>query len=470
MKMFSALILIGVATVLVRMAGGYFDPGSDVGQEVIYTIGLLLLGAWLVGRMFEEFHLPHITGYIAVGILLGPSVLGWIDKTQHEQMGFANSLAISLIALTAGGEIRFHWLKSMAKRLLILIGVDVTIVLVLCVSGLLLASMVVIPLGDETFRLIPFMADLPWKFKLVIAMLAGTVMIANSPAVVIAMVADYRCAGPLTRTALAMTVMKDMVLIVVFATVLAVSRAVVDPGGELSAEFVAGVSVQLLGSFVIGAIFGVGMAWYVYKIKHHMLPFVIGCCMLFALIGEQYFIVLDPDQPVHLEALLIALAAGVLMQNLWPKESEPLFHTVEESSLPVYCLFFGLAGAKIDIFQYSELWLVLLVLVMFLIRGFAIFLGVRVGCRIAGIEGDAIKRLWMGMIPQAGIAIVLVELIKRTFSDNPETAIWADAVFLMLMGMIVIHESLGPIAFKYALSQSGEIGQAEGIRKDVEPE
>ena len=105
---------------------------------------------------------------------------------------------------------------------------------------------------------------------------------------------------------------------------------------------------------------------------------------------------------------------------------------LEESSLPVYCVFFALAGAKIDVAKYTELWLVGLILLMFTIRAGAIFTGVRIGCKVAGIQGDAIKRLWMAMIPQAGVAIVFVELIDTSFPN----AAWSSQVFLLLMGMI----------------------------------
>src|SRR5690606_32659188 len=113
----------------------------------------------------------------------------------------------------------------------------------------------------------------------------------------------------------AVTVCKDLLLIVAFASVMAVSRTLIDEGSELSPAFLIGVLVQLFGSFLVGGLFGVAMAWYVGRVGAHLPVFVVGCCLLVALIGEVKLPA--AGSLVHLEPLLMALTAGLVMQNVW---------------------------------------------------------------------------------------------------------------------------------------------------------
>ena len=441
MRILLCLVALVAVSFLVSLASGRFAETPDaLGMASALHVGLLMLAAWLAGRLFDLIRLPKISGYIALGILVGPFALGLIDKQALGSLGFINDLAVALVAITAGGEIRLNWIRDRLGKLGVLIGVDVAVILAVSTAALYFGR-----------PLIPFMADETARTAFFIALLGGTIMIANSPTVVIAMISEYRARGPLAQTTLAFTVLKDLVLIVLFATVTSLTRGALDEQTQLSASFLVGVLVQLVGSVGLGAVIGVLMAWYVHRIGSHLVFFVVGSCLAIALIGEMVIHV--ADQKVHLEPLLMALSAGLLMQNVWPRRSEPLFHAIEEMSLPVYCLFFGLAGAKIDLMAFATMWYVALGLVA--LRAACVWAGVTAGCRLAGITGDWTGRLWLGMIPQAGVTLVLITLISRAFEADFG---WGRELASILIAMLVVHEILGPIGFRWALVRSGEVG------------
>lgn len=433
------LALLGL-TALVR----WFDGGSsqDGRSELLLALGLLLLGAWLAGRLFERLRLPKLTGYLALGLLAGPSLLGLVSKDAQANLRFVNHLAVSLIALTAGGEIRLEWLRGRVRQLVTLIAVDMTLIFGVAVGLVFLAA-----------SWVPFLAGEDRTALLVVGLLLGSVMIANSPTVVIAMLSDYKAEGPLSQTTLAVTVCKDLMLIVAFATVMAVSRNLLDAEAALSPAFLIGVLVQLFGSFVVGGVVGVAMAWYVSKLGAHLPAFVVGCCLLIAFIGEGKLEV--AGQVVHLEPLLMALTAGLVMENVWSDKAEPLFHAIEETSLPVYCLFFALAGAKVDLAVFAALGGFSLTL--FVLRLGSVWAGVRLGSWIAGLEGPWVNRLFLGLVPQAGVSFVLLSLIASAFQNAP----WGPGLATTLFGMIVLNELLGPIGFRWALISSGEVRTGE---------
>ena len=69
-------------------------------------LGFLLLAAYVSGELAREFALPRITGYLVIGLLLGPHVFGLLPKRTVEDFTLINWIALSVIALQAGGELR----------------------------------------------------------------------------------------------------------------------------------------------------------------------------------------------------------------------------------------------------------------------------------------------------------------------------------------------------------------------------
>ena len=199
---------------------------------------------------------------------------------------------------------------------------------------------------------------------------------------------------------------------------------------------------------VIGAVVGSLMALYVKRIRSHYVIFIVGCCMLFALFGEEKFTIMGDS--FHFEPLLMALFAGIVMQNLFRDSSHRLFERMEDLSLPIYCMFFALAGAKVNIESFATLWYLSLGLAA--VRALIILLAVKLGRRLAGYQESWGKYLWLGLLPQAGVSLVLVALIIQSFEAYP----WSMPVASLLIGMIVINELLGPIGFRHALLKSGE--------------
>ena len=44
-----------------------------MGKMLKYLIGFVILAGFTIGELAEIIRLPHITGYIVAGLLLGPS-------------------------------------------------------------------------------------------------------------------------------------------------------------------------------------------------------------------------------------------------------------------------------------------------------------------------------------------------------------------------------------------------------------
>jgi len=417
--------------------GGAYDALPRGLMGATGSLGVLLLGAWLVGRLFKSINLPKISGFLLFGLLLGPSLLGVVTKEQLPYLQLVNDLAISLIALTAGGEIRLAALRARLRAVvtvtLFQIGVTFTGV------------------GAMVF----FMRDLfalsevnTLAGGIAIAAIVGIVATSGSPAVVIALLTETRAKGVLSELSLMVIVCMDLVLIVFFAVVMAIAGAVLAPlMPDVDASGVSGASglpmyllVHLGGSLAAGVATGLLMSWYMHKVREHLGVFVILACFGIALVSEL----------LGLEALIVALVAGMLVQNTWPDSSRRLFHTVEDLSLPVYCLFFAIAGAKTDLGIVGSLWVATLLLVT--VRAAMLCIGATAGGHFARVERPARTWLWTPFISQAGLSLALAAIIQRTFEGAP----FATNLYNLVLAMIVVNELVGPILFKLGLTRSGE--------------
>lgn len=401
------------------------------------SLGVLLLGGWLAGRFVARFGIARVTGYLLFGVLVGPGVLNLVPKEETGYLTLINDLAVSLIALTAGGEIRLQFLRESWKQV-VAISSSVMLFIACVVFGLILIAAPYTGIAEGRFAVEAIVA----------AALIATIATSNSPAIVIALIAELRARGPMTRLALACTVCKDMFLVVVFSIVLAISAGAISgaTGGEGNGGLLSvalPLVVHLLGSVVVGAVVGLGLAAYMHWVRTHVPIFIVLACFGIALVSEA----------LHLEALLVAVTAGMLMANVWAESSEAMFESVEDLSLPVYCVFFAVAGVRVDLDVVAQMWHWALLAVS--VRALALWVGTVVGCRVSGVPaGPARTWLWTTFVPQAGVSVALTAIVHGTFQNEP----FGPILFNLLMAMIAMHEVIGPVLLKIGLTRAGEVG------------
>jgi len=111
-----ATLLIVVLMLTLRQAEWLRDLGGPLTPSTM-TVGFILLIAYMAGKAVFRFKLPRITGYMVVGIVVGPYVFGLISHEMTHQLQLINGLALSFIALTAGGELRLRELRPVWKSL-----------------------------------------------------------------------------------------------------------------------------------------------------------------------------------------------------------------------------------------------------------------------------------------------------------------------------------------------------------------
>lgn len=422
-------ILLVIAVGALMEAVRTIDPGSDRGAQsasLVLGIGFVLVAAWFVGRLASAIGLPKLTGYLATGIVAGPAVLSYLDGETVRDMGLVNGMAISLIALTAGSEMDFRSMRPLLRSIgwISLLGVVGT--------ALLLATVVFALRGQ-----IGFLRDMPLTSAIAVSVVLGVVVVAQSPAVVVAIRAETGANGPVARTALGVVVLADLLVIVLFAISSSLANASLAGSFDVGATM-KGLGWELFGSLGIGAIVGaIIAAWQRFVGVRGLDLFVLAACFVSAEVGRR----------MHLDPLLLMLAAGLLVENI-ARRGEELRHAFEDASLPVYILFFTVAGASIHLEALPTVAIPAVVLV--LARAGGLLGGSWLGARVAEAPPEVRRLAGFGLLPQAGLAIALSLLFSRTFPEFGEEA------SVLTLSIVSINEIVAPAVFRMALVRSGE--------------
>jgi Kef-type K+ transport system membrane component KefB len=110
-----------------------------IAPRSLFLFGILLLTADTFGALAHDLRLPRLVGYLVAGIALGPSVARVIPAGVLEDLGMMKRLAIGLIGLLAGAELRMADLRQ-RFRLILWILVLQTLTVVILLTGITLVA------------------------------------------------------------------------------------------------------------------------------------------------------------------------------------------------------------------------------------------------------------------------------------------------------------------------------------------
>jgi Kef-type K+ transport system membrane component KefB len=411
------------------------SAGHAASSNTLLVFGFLILAAYTVGEIVTVFGMPKVTGYLAAGVLFGPSALGVVSNFSIAELAPVSRLAIALIAFLAGAELRWTELRDRARVMMTMLGFEL---------GLSLIAIVGFLIAVRSY--VPFLDDLPFLEAAVLAVLFGAVAVVHSPAVVMALLTETRARGLVARTTLGMVLIADVVVVLLFSAMLALARTLV-PSSTIAAGPTLGLIVwEIGGSLLVGAALGGAVALYLRFVKRELLLFAI----VVAFLGSEI------AKLAHVEMLLTLLVAGFVVENGTKHGAAELLHAMERSAAPVFVVFFAVSGASIVIRDVMQVLPVTLGIVA--VRALAIQIGCSVGAKLSKASDVERRYVWMGLVAQAGVAIGLVAVVSDVYPDR------GAEMATLFLAVIAINQLLGPVLGRVALSRSGEIEPEQGNR------
>jgi Kef-type K+ transport system membrane component KefB len=363
------------------------------------------------------------------GIIAGPFVVNLVSPAILSQLKLIDQIALSLIALTAGGEFRYQTLRRQIKPLFSILTAQIIIV----IGGTLL---LILLLNDQLF----FLRGEPFSATVGVGLLFGILAITMSPATTIAIITETRAKGKFTEFILGMVIFVDIAVIILFSLIFAISKPLILGSGDFQSGNLLFILREISFSIGAGILAGFIITAYLKYVGKRVELFLLG----FVLFGIEF------STLFHLELILMFVAAGFFVQN-FSDSGHRLILGIEKSSLPVYVVFFALTGSALNFQLFFQYWILALVLVVS--RLVLIQAGTFTGGILAKTPEGVPKYGWMGFAGQAGVSLGLAILIEQNIPGLIGSSIKA-----LVVASIAINQILGPILFRYSLVRVKEAG------------
>lgn len=399
----------------------------------------IVVGSFQVAKYFQKIKLPLITGFLISGVIVGPFFLKLVSNEALPNLQVINEFSLAYIAFAAGVELYLKEIRSSFKSILWnTFGQFVITFVVAVVSIIVLAPY------------IPFIANLSQSNILAVAILTGTIFVARSPSSAIAIINEMRAKGRFTKTAISVTVIKDVLVILLFAICLSIANTLVK-GIAFSYFFIIELLVELTATFTIGILLS-KLLRFVFSFKLNQYIKIASLLLLGYLIYPLSHYIHHLSElylpfEILIEPLLVCITASFVIVNYTNSRIE--FQAVVEKIGPaIYAAFFTLAGAMMSLDILAHTWKI--ALLFFVIRMVGMMAGAWIGSTIAGDPKHFKKIAWMPYVTQAGVSLALVMVVSSSFP------VWGPKLATILIAVIVLNQIIGPPLFKWAIKQVGE--------------
>ena len=87
----------------------------------VIVIGIVLISGFLASLAMRRIRFPSVTGYLVIGIILGPSVSGILSSELTEQLsGIVTPVALGIVAYMIGGSLPLSSLRGLKRSIAII--------------------------------------------------------------------------------------------------------------------------------------------------------------------------------------------------------------------------------------------------------------------------------------------------------------------------------------------------------------
>ena len=366
----------------------------------------IVIGSFHVAKYFQKIRLPLITGFLISGVIAGPFFLKLVSDESIINLQIVNEFSLSYIAFAAGVELYIKEIRSSLKSIFWNTLGQLVVTFSVGVFSILLLAPV-----------IPFLANLSQANILAIALLTGTIFVARSPSSAIAIINEMRAKGRFTKTAISVTVIKDVLVILLFAICLSIANNLVK-GIDLDYFLLIELFVELTATFLMGIALS-KVIGFIFSFKlHQYIKIAILLCFGYLMYPLSHYIhhLSESYLPfeILIEPLLVCITVSFVIVNHTGLRIE--FQAVVEKIGPaIYAAFFTLAGAMMSLDILADTWKI--ALLFFAIRLIGMMGGAWLGSTVAG-DPKIFKRIgWMPYVTQAGVSLALVMVVANAFPE-----------------------------------------------------
>lgn len=377
---------------------------------VFKDLAIIVIAAKLCGIAARKCKAPQVVGEIIAGLLIGPSILGWVDQSDFLlQMA---EIGVILLMFSAGLETD---LKDLMKTgpIAALIACAGVFIPLLCGALLYMAFYGIAPWGSEEF------------YK---AVFVGTILTATSVSITVESLKEMgKLKGKVGTTILSAAIIDDVIGIVVLTFVIGFKNPDSDPVAVL-------INTVLFFAFALVVGF---ISYKVFQLVDTKYPHTrripiagLAFCLAMAYIAEKYFGIAD---------ITGAYVAGIILCSI--RDSEYIAEKMDINSYMLFGpVFFASIGLKTNVDSVSMG--ILIFSAAFVLTGLiSKIIGCGLMARLCKFNGLDSLKIGVGMMTRGEVALIVSQ---KGLSAGLLTPVYFTSVILL----IIVSSIATPIILK----------------------
>lgn len=377
---------------------------------VFKDLAIIIIAAKLCGIAARKCKAPQVVGEIIAGLLIGPSILGWVDQSDFLlQMA---EIGVILLMFSAGLETD---LKDLMKTgpIAALIACAGVFIPLLCGALLYMAFYGIAPWGSEEF------------YK---AVFVGTILTATSVSITVESLKEMgKLKGKVGTTILSAAIIDDVIGIVVLTFVIGFKNPDSDPVAVL-------INTVLFFAFALVVGF---ISYKVFQLVDTKYPHTrripiagLAFCLAMAYIAEKYFGIAD---------ITGAYVAGIILCSI--RDSEYIAEKMDINSYMLFGpVFFASIGLKTNVDSVSMG--ILIFSAAFVLTGLiSKIIGCGLMARLCKFNGLDSLKIGVGMMTRGEVALIVSQ---KGLSAGLLTPVYFTSVILL----IIVSSIATPIILK----------------------
>lgn len=378
--------------------------------EVFKDLAIIIVAGKMCGIIARQLKAPQVVGMIIAGLLIGPSVLGWVRQTEF--LSEMAEIGVILLMFSAGLETD---LKELVKTgpvatLIACAGVFVPLVLGTVLYMLFYGWAAV---GTEEF---------------IRAVFIGCIMTATSVSITVQSLREMgHLKGKVGTTILSAAIIDDVIGIIVLTFVIGFKSPDSNPG-----KIIINTVLFFALALVLGMIF-----YRVFKALDNKYPHtrripIIGLalCLIMAYVAERYFGIAD---------ITGAYVAGIILCSI--RDSAYIEEKIDINSYMMFGpVFFASIGLKTSI-EGIDSALIVFALAFVLVALISKVIGCGFMSRICGFKGYDCLKIGVGMMTRGEVALIVAQ-------KGLSVGLMSSQYFTAVILLIIISSVSVPILLK----------------------
>lgn len=385
---------------------------------VLKDLAIIIIAAKLFGIVARKLKAPQVVGEIIAGLIIGPSILGWVNQTDFLiQMA---EIGVIFLMFSAGLETDIKELMKTGP-----------------IAAMIACAGVFIPLVLGAGYYMLFYGVSPWgSLEFYKAVFVGTILTATSVSITVESLKEMgKLKGKVGTTILSAAIIDDVIGIIVLTFVIGLKNPDSNP---------VSVIINTALFFIFAVIVGF-ISYRIFKMLDKRYPHTrripiagVAFCFLMSYIAEKYFGIAD---------ITGAYVSGIILCSI--NDSSYIERKVDVNSYIIFGpVFFASIGLKTNIDNITGT--ILLFSLGFVLVGLiSKIIGCGLMAKLCKFNGNDSLKIGVGMMTRGEVALIVAQ---RGLSVGLLEPIY----FTSVIFLIIVSSISTPIILKILYSKDKE--------------